>query len=276
MFGYVVINKPDMTFRDFDTYRSFYCGLCRDLKDRYGLKGQVTLNYDLTFLAVLLTALYEDNTVTGTARCIAHPFSPHTTRRNEFTEYASDMNILLTYYKCLDDWKDDKKLSKKIMSSALKKSGMKVAKKYPEKAEVIAKELERLNGYEQQNEHDIDLVSGCFGRMMSEIFVYKQDEWSEYLRKMGFYLGKYIYILDAYSDYEDDIKNNCYNALDEASAGEDRCRTMLTMMMAECSSAYEMLPIVEHTEILNNIIYSGVWTGFNVKGPVTNVELFEP
>ena len=111
MFGYVVLNKPEIKFKDFDLYRSFYCGLCRELKEKYGISGQISLTYDMTFVVILLSALYEPDTQKGTTRCIIHPVRKQTVRRNEVTEYAADMNVLLTYYKCRDDWEDEKKVT---------------------------------------------------------------------------------------------------------------------------------------------------------------------
>ena len=96
MFGYIVMNQPEMKFKDYDLYRSFYCGLCRELKERYGLSGQISLNYDLTFLLVLLSALYEPPTRKGKTRCVMHPVCRQPVRKNEITEYAADMNIILT------------------------------------------------------------------------------------------------------------------------------------------------------------------------------------
>ena len=74
MFGYVVINKKELKFREYDEYRGFYCGLCKSLSERYGISGQITLNYDMTFLAMLLTALYEEDIKAVNERCIIHPF----------------------------------------------------------------------------------------------------------------------------------------------------------------------------------------------------------
>ena len=62
MFGYVTVNKPEIKFKDFDMYRSFYCGLCRELRERYGIPGQVSLTYDMTFVVLLLSGLYEPPT----------------------------------------------------------------------------------------------------------------------------------------------------------------------------------------------------------------------
>ncbi|MBR4144002.1 MAG: hypothetical protein IK007_02065 [Lachnospiraceae bacterium] len=264
MFGYVVINKPEIKFKDFDLYRSYYCGLCRDLKEDFGFKGQMTLNYDLTFLAILLDGLYEDNTVISECRCIVHPFSKHATRRNEYTDYAADMNILLTYYQCLDDYKDDKNRKKKRFAKALKSRAEKVMEKYPEKSKRIEEELKKLSELENKGEENIDLTSGCFGRIMSELFLYKIDEWTEYLDKMGFFLGKYIYILDAFCDYDKDMEKGRFNALKGIGKDQDKIKNMLTLMMSECTKNYEMLPIVENNDILQNILYSGVWTGFEI------------
>ena len=59
MFGYITICKPELKIKDFEKYRGYYCGLCQELKERYGLGGQMTLTYDMTFLILLLTSLYE-------------------------------------------------------------------------------------------------------------------------------------------------------------------------------------------------------------------------
>ena len=72
MFGYVVMNKPEIKFKDFDMYRSFYCGLCRELKERYGLSGQITLTYDMTFVILLLSGLYEPPTKKGKVECAVY------------------------------------------------------------------------------------------------------------------------------------------------------------------------------------------------------------
>ena len=264
MFGYVVINKPEIKLTDFDLYRSYYCGLCMDLKDNFGLKGRLTLNYDLTFLAIFLDGLYEDNTTVSECRCIAHPFSKHKTRRNEYTDYASEMNILLTYYQCLDDWKDDKNRKKRRIAKGLKSRALKVMEKYPEKSKRIEEELKKLSDYENAGEENIDLTAGCFGRIMTELFLYKEDEWKTYLEKVGFFLGKFVYILDAYCDFESDKEKGQFNALKGIGNDRETIREILALTMSECTRNYEMLPIVENNDILQNILYSGVWTGFEM------------
>lgn len=265
MFGYIVINKGDMKFKEFDIYHSYYCGLCRSLKERHGLTGQMTLTYDLTFLAMLLSSLYEEETKEDTVKCVAHPFEKHAVRKNSFTEYCSDMNVLFSYYKCMDDWNDEKKISKLAYGKLLKKSYGKICKEYGEKAKKIDGLMRELSQQEYKKNYNIDYMSGIFGAIMSEIFVCRQDEWEDELRTIGEYLGKFIYLMDAYEDLEEDLKKGRYNPFGikcEDPDFEEEVRTILTMMMAGCSREFEKLPIIENIEILRNILYSGVWSRY--------------
>lgn len=265
MFGYIIVNKQEMKFRDFELYQSYYCGFCRKLKEKYGIRGQLTLSYDMTFLILLLSGLYEARETAGSCKCVAHPFDRHSTRSNQFTEYAADMNVILTYYHCMDDWEDEKKLLKRGYAGVLKSAFQKAESLYPEKAKRIERELVQLKKYERDRERNLDMPAGCFGNIMAEIFAYRNDEWQEELQKMGFYLGKFIYLMDAYEDIEKDEKNGCYNpfAFSYKEEGfEEEVRRILRMMMAECSKSFEKLPILEYTEILRNILYSGVWCRF--------------
>lgn len=267
MFGYIIINKGDMKFKEFDIYHSYYCGLCRSLKERHGLSGQMTLSYDLTFLVMLLSSLYEPETINTTTKCVAHPFEKHEVKKNCFTEYCADMNVLFSYYKCMDDWNDEKKVSKLAYGKLLKKSYRDVCRRYGEKAKKIDNLMRDLSVQEGKKNYDIDQMAGIFGEIMSEIFAYRKDEWEDELRAIGGYLGKFIYLMDAYEDLEEDMQKQRYNpfiAKCEDPDFEEEVRTILTMMMAGCSKEFEKLPIIENVEILRNILYSGVWSRYEL------------
>ena len=265
MFGYVVMNKPEIKFKDFDLYRSFYCGLCRELRERYGVTGQISLTYDMTFVILLLSGLYEPPTKKGTTRCIIHPVRKQPVRKNVITEYAADMNVFLAYYKCEDDWKDEKKLLSLLYGKLLKGREQKAEAEWYRKVEKIVSLLNELSELERAKEQDIDRVSGCFGRIMEEILAYRDDLWEPTLRRMGFFLGKFIYLMDAYDDVEDDIKKGNYNPFSGSYIMEgfdEQVRQMLILMMAEVCREFEKLPIIKYTDILRNILYSGVWCRF--------------
>ena len=125
------------------------------------------------------------------------------------------------YYKCADDWNDERKLSRWALSKILKRKCAKVKKKYPEKAEFIESRLNMLSIVESSKVTHIDRAARVFGEIMAEVFVYKDDMWKEDLYKIGFYLGKYIYLLDAYEDIEKDIKSGAYNPFKEIYHNDD-------------------------------------------------------
>lgn len=265
MFGYIVVNKPELKFREFAVYQSYYCGLCRALKEKYRRFGQMTLSYDMTFLVMLLTGLYEPETMEGTVRCIIHPFEKHPVSRNLYTDYAADVNVLLSYYKCEDDWIDERKVGKYLFAAFLRKKNNRIAKEYPEKACKMVENLKRLHEVEKSGGVTLDETAGLFGAIMAELFVYHEDEWADSLRRIGFYFGKFIYLMDAYDDIEEDLKKNCYNPFAprfSEEGFEEEVKGILTMMMAECSREFEKLPILLHAEILRNILYAGVWTKY--------------
>ena len=269
MFGYVTVNKPEIKFKDFDMYRSFYCGLCRELRERYGIPGQISLTYDMTFVVLLLSGLYEPPTQKGTSRCAVHPLKPQPVRRNEITTYCADMNVILSYYKCMDDWQDEHKPLRYAYARLLNAGGKKRMAGYPEKIRKIQDALLKLSRLEKQGETDVDRVAGCSGQIMEEVFAFRKDVWESSLRRMGFYLGKFIYILDAYDDVEKDAENGNYNPFlkkYKMEGFEEEIRRMLTMMLAESCREFERMPVIRYGDILRNILYSGVWCRFAAIG----------
>lgn len=266
MFGYVTINKPELKVKEYDRYHAYYCGLCKKLKEEYGRLGQITLTYDMTFLVILLTSLYEEKPVHEKHRCVVHPVKQQSMLMNSVTKYAADMNIALTYHHLRDDWEDEKSYAGLVGAKVMKKRYEQIAKEYPRQISVIVSSLEKLKECEKRNDMDLDEVSRCFGELMAEFFVMKQDQWESDLREVGFYLGKFIYIIDAYEDLEKDCKNHSYNPLREMAKEEDYEQTMhqiLSMMMAQCTTAFERLPLVVEVEILRNILYAGVWVKYD-------------
>ncbi len=266
MFGYVNTNKLELKMKDFYKYKAYYCGLCRTLKQNYGRLGQMTLTYDMTFLILLLTSLYESDTVNEKHRCLSHPVKNQDNLINEITEFAAAMNIALSYHHFQDDWQDEKKIGGLAGASLVKRDYLKIEKQYPDQCAAIESALGRLKAYEKQGETDLDLVSGCFGELMGALFVFKADQWVDTLRETGFYLGKFIFIMDAYDDLKQDLRKNSYNPLKErfnSATYEDDIRNILTMMMASCTAAFERLPCVQEMDILRNILYEGVWMRYD-------------
>lgn len=268
MFGYVTANEPELKMREYHEYKAYYCGLCHILKKRYGFMGQMTLTYDMTFLIMLLTSLYECAPTVADHRCKVHPVKKQKMLYNEFTAYAADMNMILTYHHLMDDWKDEGSVPACVGAGVLRHTYKQLKQKYPKKCKAIAYWLHRLHTLEDAGENSIDRVAGCFGKIMETLVIYKKDGWEDSLKKIGFFLGKFIYIMDAFDDLEKDIKSGSYNVLKSMAGHEnftEDCNLMLNMMMAECTIEFEKLPCVEDVEILRNILYAGVWKKFDKK-----------
>lgn len=264
MFGYIYVNEQELKLREYTAYRSFYCGLCRNLYQRYGRTAQMMLNYDLTFLAILLTGLYESETKVEERRCILHPLNRHKGAENDAISYAADMCVLLSYHKLKDDWTDEHSIIGASGAALLKKSCKELMQRYPRQGKAIEENIRLLGEAEKEQKKDIDYVAGLTGHFLGEIFVWKEDVWQEDLRQMGFYLGKFVYLMDALEDLPKDRKKKNYNLFldcgDVFEASEEpKYRKMLTDVLAESARAFERLPILEYAGILRNVLYSGVW-----------------
>ena len=279
MFGYVRINKMDLTFREYENYKGYYCGLCKYLKENHGEISRLGLNYDITFLIVILTAIYKPKPSIFQERCVVSPFKKKKKIINEITEYAASMNVLLTYYKLEDNLLDDKGI-KDIFDYNLYKNKLNLAhNKYPQKSKIIKEQMNLLNKLEQEKEYNIDKVSNTFGEIMGEIFAYKTDKYEEDLRKIGFNIGKYIYILDAYEDLEEDYKKGRYNPFIEYINNKEelkqRVDRLVSMSLGLLSSSINNLNIQVNRGIIENIVYSGVYLRYkNIlnKGSENNVQ----
>ncbi|AFV06525.1 hypothetical protein UNSWDHB_1760 [Dehalobacter sp. UNSWDHB] len=260
MFGYVVANIDKLTSEEKLHYRSCYCGLCQTLGDRHGTLSRITLNYDMTFLVLFLSALYQKDTTIQTGRCIMHPRKPHCYWQNEISDYTADMSIVLTYFKFLDDWKDERKILSLGEAKLFEKKYRQAAIRHPRQCAVISECLNTLSDIEKSGELKPDIPAGCFGRLMGEVFVFKEDDDAQDLRNFGESLGKFIYIMDACLDLKKDIQKECYNPLTALST--DHFPQILNLLMADCMEKYRQLPIKRDQNLIENILYSGVWTRY--------------
>lgn len=262
MFGYVKANEPEMKMREFARYKGFYCGLCRQLKKRHGRLGQLTLTYDMTFLIILLTSLYEPPVKEERKRCLVHPAKKQYMLCSEISDYAADMNVLLSHDHFADDWQDERKITGYAGMKAFAGKKKKIAAKYPRQARAVAEALAELAEREKEHCRDLDAAAKPFGTLMAELFVWKEDAFQEILRQFGFYLGKFIYIMDAWMDVEEDRKKGCYNPLleeYEKEGFEERVRQILDVTLRMAIAEFEKLPCEQDLAILRNILYEGVF-----------------
>lgn len=269
MFGYVSANPKMMTEQELQRYRGMYCGLCRCLGKRHGQLTRLSLTYDMTFLALFLNAMYEPEEMNEQFWCVVHPKGKHECIITPYTEYAADINVLLAYLNCLDNWKDEKKHVALLESVVFKSGYLKAQRKYPRQAATIAREMERLANLETEGCSNVDEPANCFGRLLGELFVVDDsDHFANDLRQFGYFLGKFIYLYDAVMDYETDKKSGSYNPLVLAypeTISEEMARSMLTYYISACVQIFDKLPVIQDSMIIKNILFSGVWQEFHKK-----------
>ena len=264
MFGYVAADPRHMEPAQLVRYRGCYCGLCRALKENCGGVCRLCLTYDVTFLVLLLSSLYEPEERSGCARCIAHPVRAHDWWQNELTRYGAYMNAALAYYNCLDDWHDERSVPRLLQAGLFRRAAREAAVRYPRQCAAITRQLDVISALERENA-GVDALADAFGTLMAELFAYdERDHWTPALRRFGAALGRLIYVLDAVCDLEDDRKKNRFNpllAFDAASP--EHFRGHLTLLAGDAAAAFEQLPLVRDAGLLRSILYSGIWQRYD-------------
>lgn len=266
MFGYIITNPEALPKERQQRFRAIYCGLCATLRRRHGLSGSATLSYDMTFLALLLNALYEPGEHAGKERCPAHPVKTHDYVISPVMDYVADMNVALAYHKCLDNWRDDRDALAAGESALLKRAYQKAEAAWPDKCAAIEAWLNEIHAIEDAGHLEIDPPVNATGRLLGELFVWPGDNtWADDLRAVGDGLGRFIYFMDAYDDLPKDTRKRRYNplkALRDRADYETLCKTSMTMMVADATEAFERLPVVLDADILRNVLYSGIWSKY--------------
>lgn len=262
MFGYVMANLPELDKQTQKRYSAVYCGICRQIRQRSSNPARLGLSYDMAFLALLLMSLYEPEETGGSRACVLHP--KRDWLDSEFIRYGADMNVALAYYNCLDDYTDDGKYTARLMADVFGKSLPQIRQRYPRQCDAIESCIAKLSKLEKENCPNADEPASVFGTLMGELLVYKEDMWSETLRRMGMALGRYIYLADAAVDYRRDKRKKRYNPFLAMGMEEDwvRWEQYLVLAMGRCTDHYERLPLVQDKKLLDNILYSGVWVEY--------------
>lgn len=269
MFGYVNIYKDELKVKDYNIYRSYYCGLCKKLGEEFSVRARLSLNYDFTFLALVLSSLSDSKEDIKYENCIIHPVAKRPVLKDDdYLAYSAYMSIIVTYFKLKDDISDNKSIKSFFAYLMFKNHFKKAKKKYPKKCEKIKKCLEELTIKEKEKCSDIDEVSDCFGRLLSEVFL--KDGEQRALKDFSYQLGRFIYIIDALDDIRKDINNKNYNpfilkySYNNEDADEFKKRVcdeydlIITLTLERIASSFELIDFKKNKAILQNIVYLGL------------------
>jgi hypothetical protein len=268
MFGYLVADTGALTEEQFARYRACYCGLCRSIRERHGQQAGLSLTYDMAFLVLLLSSLYEPEEREGEGTCMPHPVKARDYWQNEITAYAADLNTALAYLKCLDDWEDDGNIGALAEAKLLEKSFRETEANWPRQCGAIRRSLDALHALEKNRIEDADAAAASFGELMAELMIWREDRWADDLRALGYSLGRFLYVMDACMDLDADTRRNRYNPFRRFYGlpdNEQRFRDILEMILGECLYAFDRLPLVQDVPLLKNILCAGLWQQFDQK-----------
>lgn len=262
MFGYVNILKDELKVKEFSLFKAYYCGLCKAMGKRYNQLVRLGLNYDFTFLAIILDSIYDDKTLFSKEGCIKSFAKKNIVSDNKAVNYSADMSVILTYYKLRDDIYDNHSIKAMIASVPYYFAILKLKGKYAELIQKIRENLKKLSTLEKNKCSNIDEAAHPFASIMADIFEYASPS----LKNLGYHIGRYVYIADACDDFNDDYEKNKYNTLVNAYSYngvltetiKNSVENTLYMTMTSLAMEYEKLPKFKNKEILDNIIYLGI------------------
>lgn len=265
MFGYVRAYKPELKIKHYEEYRGVYCSVCRAMRKRYGLISALTLSYDFTFFAIMRLCTHEAPICFEQKRC---PFNPakkcnFCKGENDEINYTVDMAMITVYYKILDNISDSGFFKKLLMYLILPIFSLyhRKAKKYcPEGDKIISEAMKKQAEIEREKTADTDLAADPTAQAMGDLLSlgFSGNE-ERILKRIGYLVGRWVYIIDALDDMEKDEKSGNYNPLLLSGKTAEDAEETLNMTAAEITNAYELLEVKSFGNIINNVVYDGLY-----------------
>lgn len=223
MIGRLRLNSKVHTKIDKKIYKKYYCSVCFALEERYGWLYKHLVSYDVTVAFMVLCTL--DN-IRGerVCRCSTPPFKKQkAVISNNYGFMMADITVLLVYYKALDDLEDENKLIGLLLSKLMKKKIEGIRRENPKLYETVEKGMAEQEQFERKNQK-VTLQNSCkpFANMLSEIISFKiEDEIDrETMKQLFFWIGSWIYLVDACEDVYKDRKKGNYNPITAGAAEE--------------------------------------------------------
>ena len=246
MFGYVRVRKGDLRVKEYEFYKAVYCGLCHHQK-KLSRRLRYTLSYDTVFLALARMGISGEKASFLNKRCLVHPCKGCLTSPS--LRYTAKASAVLLYEKLSDDIADEKGM-KKLLARIFKKSAKKALRHADTEALSIRvkRYLYELSDLERENCPSVYPPAEVFGKLLGEVFAFDEEnafteEEKNALYTLGYRTGRFIYILDAYADREDDARDGKYNPfnLSQTPLDDAAKAALITALDLEMVASREVL-----------------------------------
>ncbi len=264
MFGYIRASKGELKIKEYEFYKAVYCSLCKTMGREYSLLSRFTLSYDFTFLALLNMSLQDGCDLVEKKHCVFNPLKKCIfCKSDEQIRLPAAASVIMNYYKVIDNIQDEKgfkRLGFIIIKPFFKSPYKKAAKHFPDIDKIVKEYIEAQNLIEKSDGVTVDSAADSTAKALSQIFMLLSNDNSQkrVLERLGYCIGRYIYLIDAYCDLESDIKNNCFNPLKKRDNPKELVTQQLYFCINEACKAFELLEIKKYKEIIGNIIYLGL------------------
>lgn len=279
MFGYVKPFKPDLRMCEYEAYKAVYCGLCGQLGKSFGPAARLTLSYDFAFLSMLHYAVSGDTPVIEKRGCYINPLRRQPIcAPGESLKFSADMALIMMYYKLIDNMRDSGMLRRTMWGAGFPFAAgarRKAAARRPECEDAIAQAMIKQQELEDSRVDSVDAACEPTALAMQAICgqLSKNAGQKRILERMGYLLGRYVYLCDALDDLERDLKTGSYNPFillhklerdaDKAAleAVYSQGRMALYLTAGEAGNAYQLLNTASFGPILDNVFYQGLRAG---------------
>lgn len=271
MFGYVRPPLEILPQEEADRFRRAYCGLCHTLGERYGPAARMILNYDFTYLAILLSD--PEEAAPCRRRCVSSPvrlraYQPATAA----LELAADESVILAYWQLRDGVEDHAwasglkyRAGARLLESAYKRA----AALRPEFDQAVRRQLQLLSALEQAKDPSMDRAADSFAVLLSSA----AEELTDPVRKrimeqILYHLGRWIYLIDGADDLKKDAESGNYNPValrygltDGTWTPESRrdFATTLDHSIHQMAAAFELWDFGVWTPVLQSTFYGGLF-----------------
>lgn len=270
MFGFIRPVKPELRIREAERFQSVYCGLCHAIRKRYGQFHTLFLSYDMTFLALILTSLEEQAPPVVPKRCVASPVKPKPVSLTcAGIERTADLSVLLNYHKLQDTLADEhgvKRSAARVLQAMAKPAYRRAKQKLPQEDACMESCLRELAQLEQDKTPSLDRPADTFARLMTAAVPPLDDATARILRQLFYHAGRWVYLIDACADLQDDWKSGSYNPValrfqltePRLEPMKEAMETTLQRSLADIYYAFELLDVRRDRELLENIICLGM------------------
>lgn len=278
MFGYIRPQKSELLVREYEQYKGVYCALCKQLGKSYGIAARLTLSYDCTFLAMTMLALSDECPGFHTGKCVANPLKKCTYCSGglQSFQFASALSVIMTYHKVKDDLADSGffgKIRSVLLLPLVSHARRKAAKDFPELVQIVSTAMKMQNEAEHSATPSIDFCAEPTAQMLSQVFgltAGNNEKNKRVLEQFGYFLGRWVYLIDAADDMEKDIKSNSFNPFvikmqltlsnfsEQAEKAKSYCNEVLNATLSQAAAAVQLLNFQHFESILFNIVEQGL------------------